>query len=138
MTRHLSVVHMHSKILMYILVQLCKWLCSKACSQSASFQPFKLIVCVCVCVIALGSFLRHFRFISCAIFLYLCTRVFAPCCHVPAKAFHCPDYIEFSPFCFCCCCWLRLQLLCVQHLSPSPAIVFARFCNCFCQSVYCK
>jgi len=33
-------------------------------------------------LLLLGSFLHHFRFISCAIFLYLCSRVFAPCSHI--------------------------------------------------------
>lgn len=76
------------KILMYILVQLSKWL------PSASFRLSPLSpnssTSGCLSLACCGYphhplaafFLHHFRFISCAIFLYLCRRVFAPCSHV--------------------------------------------------------
>lgn len=53
MTRHLSVVHMHSKILMYILVQLYKWLpfpFDPPCLTAVCASTMSVCVCVCVCV----------------------------------------------------------------------------------------
>lgn len=66
------------KILMYILVQLCKWLPERPFLSVPSSLPLSATSGLCV----KESFLHHFRFISCAIFLYLCSRVFAPCSHV--------------------------------------------------------
>lgn len=142
---------------MYILVQLSKWL-------PATFSAFGVPLPVPLRPL---SVLHHFRFISCAIFLYLCSRVFAPCTHIrdglslaslfrPLLVFplgFSSQFYRLSPppsFCGCSCSVYVYSFSSVQFSSVqfriACTVLFPHFpfpfslaaCNCFCQSVYCK